>query len=334
MQKSSSYLHQLTSMLGAVAFLFLFIGLPILLTLVSCAFAYVSIFGDGWMCVGARIGCLLYLIWFILDINSPFRGKNHGRWARHFFFLELCLKYIVKYFSYTIKFDGTAEEDLKKCKVPKMYCCHPHGVFGYATVIGFSGKSKILGRFVTVVTLNLQFYFPLWRDLIIGLGFCASEKRAIRSVLRAGREDIAVVVGGARETGKMKRNEINVVLSNRKGVFELALEEGAALVPVINFGENELYNQVQYPWLERLQLKLLKMLKIFPIVIYGRMLLFPEQVPMTTVIGSPIQVQKISGKPTYEQIDDLRNRYIQALRELHDRHRHLSPGRPSTLVIG
>jgi len=56
---------------------------------------------------------------------------------------------------------------------------------------------------------------------------------------------LILMVGGAREALYTQRGVYKVLLSQRKGFVRIALETGTSLVPVISFGEAELYDQVE-----------------------------------------------------------------------------------------
>lgn len=52
-------------------------------------------------------------------------------------------------------------------------------------------------------------------------------------------------VGGAAEAYYCKPGEYKLVLKKRKGFIKLALQMGSPLVPVISFGETDIFDQVQ-----------------------------------------------------------------------------------------
>ena len=79
---------------------------------------------------------------------------------------------------------------------------------------------------------------------------------------------------------------MDLIILKRKGFARMSLITGAPLVPVIGFGENELYRIIKSKWLypfERITKKILKM----PIPIFwGRtpfVPLFPRRIPLITV---------------------------------------------------
>ena len=54
-----------------------------------------------------------------------------------------------------------------------------------------------------------------------------------------------LAIGGATESLYAGPGTMNLVLQRRKGFVRVALQTGACLVPVINFGENELYSTIR-----------------------------------------------------------------------------------------
>ena len=71
----------------------------------------------------------------------------------------------------------------------------------------------------------------------------ASSKQSFVNVLAEGSgSSIVVVVGGADEAVETTNGEIRLVLEKRKGFVREAMMAGAKLVPVLAFGENDLYD--------------------------------------------------------------------------------------------
>jgi hypothetical protein len=58
---------------------------------------------------------------------------------------------------------------------------------------------------------------------------------------------VTVVVGGAEESTIASPGGIDLVLEKRKGFVREAIMSGASLVPVLAFGENDLYATFKYP---------------------------------------------------------------------------------------
>jgi 2-acylglycerol O-acyltransferase 2 len=67
---------------------------------------------------------------------------------------------------------------------------------------------------------------------------------------------IMLAVGGAAESLHARPGTFDLVLGRRKGFVRIALESGAALVPVVSFGENDMFNTItakEGTWLALLQ---------------------------------------------------------------------------------
>ncbi|XP_017462598.1 PREDICTED: 2-acylglycerol O-acyltransferase 2-like, partial [Rhagoletis zephyria] len=133
----------------------------------------------------------------------------------------------------------------------------------------------------------------------------------------------AIVVGGALEVLDTIPNKMNLTLKKRKGFVRLALKHGASLVPVISFGENDLFTTMheEESLYNRIQEKIIKAIG-FPIpAFYGRGLfqysfgIVPFRKPITTVVGKPIDTEA-TPNPTQEQIDALHQTYIDAVVQL------------------
>ena len=58
-------------------------------------------------------------------------------------------------------------------------------------------------------------------------------------------QSIMIAIGGATESLYSAPGTMHLVLRRRTGFVRVALQTGASLVPVINFGENELYSTVR-----------------------------------------------------------------------------------------
>lgn len=60
-------------------------------------------------------------------------------------------------------------------------------------------------------------------------------------------ESLAIVVGGAPEALSTRPDLIRLYLNSRKGFIKLAMKNGANLVPVFQFGENDIFKQKEFP---------------------------------------------------------------------------------------
>ena len=124
-----------------------------------------------------------------------------------------------------------------------------------------------------------------------------------------------LVPGGVAEMlSEPQENEVRLV-TRHKGMFRLALVEGASLVPVLSFGENQLLSSVNLP--PGLRKWLAKNVGVsYPQLPHGRLLLpLPRRVRLQMVVGKPIVVeQKRDPKPS--EIDQLHQAYYAQVSEL------------------
>ena len=135
---------------------------------------------------------------------------------------------------------------------------------------------------------------------------------------------ITIVVGGARESLDAQPYQLRLVLKRRKGFVKMAIRTGADLVPVLAFGENDLYDQFQpdsHTKIHKFQLIVKKLLGFTIPLFHARGVfnydvgLMPYRRPMNIVVGRPIRVVQ-SPHPDQEEIDRVHERYIQELERI------------------
>jgi 2-acylglycerol O-acyltransferase 2 len=146
---------------------------------------------------------------------------------------------------------------------------HPHGIISHGAFAAFAteacGFSQLFpGITNTLLTLDSNFRIPLYRDYALAMGLGSVSRESCENILSRGGHNgegmgraITIVVGGARESLDAQPHTLRLVLRCRKGFIKLAIRTGADLVPVLAFGENDLYDQVtseSHPAIHRWQL--------------------------------------------------------------------------------
>ena len=146
---------------------------------------------------------------------------------------------------------------------------HPHGIISHGAFAAFGtealGFSQLFpGITNTLLTLDSNFRIPLYRDYALRMGLASVSRESCENILSRGGPNgegmgraITIVVGGARESLDAKPHTLRLVLKRRKGFVKLAIRCGADLVPVLSFGENDLYDQFDasaHPWVHKGQL--------------------------------------------------------------------------------
>lgn len=280
-----------------------------------------------------------YLTYAWIVDKSPWKGGMKSSKALRGWALW---KHWAAYFPASlIKSDLAADFSGKR---PVLMGYHPHGILSFGCqlslgtdAVGWSEKFPHLTP--RVCTLNLNLTMPFLREIIGRLGAIPADQAAIKACLKPGNA-VVLVVGGSAEALDTKPGEYVLTLARRKGFFRLALQHGVDLVPVFGFGENDLFEVCSPSSILRvLQLKMYKILSFSMPIFYGRgvftynMGMLPFRRPLTAVVGKPIRCEQVAN-PTQEQIDELKEKYISALRQLHQEWApRLEPGRASSLMI-
>lgn len=182
-----------------------------------------------------------------------------------------------------------------------------------------------------MLTLDSNFRVPLYREYILTIGLQSVSRESCENILSKGGANgegmgraITIVVGGARESLEATPSSLRLILGRRKGFVKLAIRTGADLVPVLAFGENELYDQVQseqHPLIHKIQLLVKKFLGFTVPLFHARGVfnydvgVMPYRRPLNIVIGKPIKVEQAS-KPSEAYIAELHELYVKELQRI------------------
>ncbi|CAG9857808.1 unnamed protein product [Phyllotreta striolata] len=295
------------------------------------------------MAFGGFIGMLiaLYLIlftrlWWItsiylfyiytIDTKVSERGGRPSKWVRSW----RIWKYAIDYFPLKLEKASSVELDPKR---NYLFCCFPHGMlatgaFNFGTE--WSDYRRLFPRHEPrVVTLSQHYQMPLFRELALGFGGVASSSKSIDYVLGRpqGGRVVALMVGGAVEAYFCRPGSYKVILRSRKGFVRLALKNGAPLVPVLSFGETDLFDQVESSGLRMVQEKIRKWIGLAPILPIGRGFfqysfgIIPRRFPVTTVVGQPLEVPKIEN-PSKEIIEEYHEKFSKHLSDMFEEQKH------------
>ncbi|XP_044258046.1 2-acylglycerol O-acyltransferase 2-like [Tribolium madens] len=264
---------------------------------------------------------VLYATIIYLEKDRCETGGRPIEWIRHWKWWW----YLKNYFPCKLDFVPGLTFDPKR---NYLFACYPHGILpaGPFNTIGspYSEFSKLFPKFqVRLVTLRQHFFIPFLREIAYGTGGISASAKSMNYVLgNPEGGNIAVLMpGGAVEAYHSRPGQYRIVLKNRKGFVKLALKNGSPLVPVISFGEPELFDQIEGKTLRRIQESIRKYLGLAPVIFSGRGFfqysfgVIPQRSPITTVVGNPIEVTK-TEKPTNEEVDELHKKYMQELENL------------------
>ncbi|CAD6441593.1 76c4fb89-f222-44da-976b-29ad3a11cec6 [Sclerotinia trifoliorum] len=215
---------------------------------------------------------------------------------------------------------------------------HPHGIISHGAFAAFAtealGFSQLFpGIKNTLLTLDTNFRIPLYREYALAMGLASVSKESCENLLSKGGPNkegmgraITIVVGGAAESLDAQPYSLRLVLKRRKGFVKMAIRTGADLVPVLAFGENDLYDQFSadsHPRIHKFQL-LVKKLMGFTIPLFHARGVFnydvglmPYRRPLNIVVGRPIKVVQCKI-PEQKDIDRVHEEYVAELERLWD----------------
>lgn len=224
---------------------------------------------------------------------------------------------------------------------------HPHGIISHGAFAAFGtealGFSDLFpGITNTLLTLDSNFRIPFYRDYALAMGLASVSKESIENLLSRGGHNnegmgraVTIVIGGARESLDAQPHHLKLVLNSRKGFVKIAIRQGADLVPVLAFGENELYEQVdsqKHPYIHKFQ-NIVKKLMGFTVPLFHARGIFnydvglmPYRRAINIVIGKPIQVTQqggagTNGKVDEDYLDQVHKAYVTELKALWDEHK-------------
>ena len=195
-----------------------------------------------------------------------------------------------------------------------LFIWQPHGLISVSSVMFNTGLCKHPNyRGNHAVTLPFYHYLPVVGDVVRYLGSIPSDSVSITKTLQKG-ESVSVMLGGVREMLTAEGKHMKLYIRKRTGIFRIALETSTPLVPVLTYGENEVFSRSNEWWATELN----KLLHSYTGMAIGIPtwktlqnwfeLSYRPLKPIVTHVGSPISA---TG-----DISTLRNTYIKAVEEL------------------
>lgn len=267
-------------------------------------------------------------------------------------------KYYTSYFP--LRLHRTAELDPSKNYI---FAYHPHGIISHGAFGNFAteatGFSTLFpGITNTLLTLDNNFRIPFYRDYLLSLGLASVSRRSCEAILRGkGRPSshkllakflpsflakrftpppstsgraITIVVGGARESLEAFPGTMRLVCRKRRGFLKLAMREGAGVVPVLAFGENDLYDQTKpgsgtlvskaQGWVKKTMGFALPVFHARGIFNYDVGLL-PYRREVNTVVGKPLFWEGDKEKITEEEVVKFQERYMEEIEAMWERYK-------------
>jgi len=295
----------------------------------SVLFVYLLFYTRYWYLT------LLYLVWYVSDQHTCSTGGRRG-WVRRW----ALWRHLGNFFPVRIVRVAPLTADRNY-----IMGYHPHGMLSagafccYATDHATNWAELFPGLTPYLLTLDLFHRMPGAREMVLSCGACSASRASMDHLLGEGvtGRALCLVPGGAPEAVDAHPGMATLYIKKRKGFAKMALRHGASLVPMFGFGENELYAQVANPpgsWVRAVEEFFMKYTGIPSLVFTGRGFfqysfgIVPRRRPITVVVGAPIHVPRVP-EPSSEEVLDLHQRYMDALTELYDTHKHTYARDPS-----
>jgi len=195
----------------------------------------------------------------------------------------------------------------------------PHGLMTVACSIhnGFQVTDSKYSP-TKIAALSCLHSFPVSKDIMRVANTISSDYETIKNTLK--KESISIMLGGVKEVLHTSPNKLILTIKKRYGIFKLALETGSDIVPVITYGENEIFppNTSIIPYsINFILYSFFKVALPFPtlesIQNWMKLCIKPLD-PIITYTGSPIKVKKVY--PSHKRIELLKKKYISAVKKL------------------
>ncbi|KAJ0426686.1 hypothetical protein BJY00DRAFT_320353 [Aspergillus carlsbadensis] len=271
-----------------------------------------------------RFLALLYIL-HIKFFSNAHKTTNRSRsaWFRSSWLWQLHASY------FPIKIYRSAPLSPRKKYI---FGGHPHGIACHGLVGAFSadatGFNKLFpGIKNTMLVKDQMFTTPLLREYLFYRGQSGvSRDSCIQHLTRGGYDlrgmgkAITISVGGSREYRIARPGTMGIVIKIRKGFIRLAVETGAELVPVLVFGENDLFAPIDitsfsikgliaWAWEKAVGHKVAFSL--------GRFNIFcPYRRPLHVVVGRPIEVKQQRFDIDEAYLDELQGKYVDELKAI------------------
>lgn len=250
----------------------------------------------------------------------------------------ICPKHVIESLLYTLTkwFRETFPNSIKKVEeniqntfkikalhaIPKkcIYSYHPHGIG--ITSMSVHSVFKLTNFFKDNsknIVHHTFFYVPVIGDILRFNNTTSSDYQNIRQILQ--NNSISISIGGVDEMMRSKHKVFELVISKRKGIFRLALETGTPIVPILTYGENEIFDQSKNFLTKYINDFLYEKFRIqIPVPSFDSLknwykLYDGPLDPIHSYTGKPIYVKKIEN-PSEKHIIKLRNIYIQRMKDL------------------
>ncbi|KAL3072834.1 hypothetical protein niasHS_017808 [Heterodera schachtii] len=261
---------------------------------------------------------LLYFCWFVWDFATPSRGSHF--WP--FFYNSPVWRHLANYFPISVVKTADLPADRNY-----LFSAHPHGIVGSSSFIFFATNganfaSLFPGLRMHSVTLDLNFWFPLRREMIMASGMIPSDSKSMEWVLSrpGGGFAVGIVPGGAAEALESFPGTNRLITARRKGFVKLAIKhgEGSTLKKTQNLLKR--LTRVSFPlaYGQSFIAALLPEETAQKLPRWLRVGIFPYRRKIVTIVGEPMEIEENANCEDEQTVDRIHAEYCQRLRKLFD----------------
>ncbi|KAK9918066.1 hypothetical protein WJX75_000903 [Coccomyxa subellipsoidea] len=197
----------------------------------------------------------------------------------------------------------------------------PHAVFPMGSWLSFplcgdplSGVPAPMIGLVATVLLQI----PFFKHMFAWMGCKPADKPVTMRLLKNASVGIIVEgVAGIFQGATLQHERI--FLKQRKGFIKCAIQSGVDIVPVYHLGSSQMLRCTgSSDWSRRMRMSMC--------VFWGRWgLPLPYKHDIVSLVGTPVTVVQ-QDDPSQEEVDAVHARFVTAITELFDTHKHLMPG--------
>ena len=201
-----------------------------------------------------------------------------------------------------------------------IYLLHPHGIFSLTHVFHVGTECTDWPyRNVRGVAHSLLYKIPFFFDFVDESKLVKSTYHDMKKVL-TNNESISMCLGNYTEGKYTDRHRITAIVKKRSGIFRMAIETGVPIIPVLSYGEQSMFTQMNtfglLEWLSRITGVQLNFPSYNCMKKWHSIYMKPLDDKIYTHIGDTIDVGE-ARTATPIEIKELRNKYITALQKLY-----------------
>jgi hypothetical protein len=203
-----------------------------------------------------------------------------------------------------------------------IYLLHPHGICSltHAFHINTDITNWPHRNVYSIISYIIDNFIPFSLDLINDHNHMITSKYSYMKASLQEGNSISMCLGNFTEGQYDNEHRITAIVKKRKGIFKMAIETGVPIIPVLSYGEQSVFKKNNTLGISDLFYKITGIKWTFPdissmiewLTIYKK----PLDKKVVTHIGNPIEVGE-ARTPTSDDINELRTKYMEALRTLY-----------------